>query len=161
MSTIREKLASGDHQQYLQALEELPTLPRDEMVSMVWDVSQSNTALIQARMMNPLREFNPDLAAKLALQILDCTDSLFHFDALYSLWKTRNPIGISRASSMLLTHPDSIVRLWSACYLGECGAHEQIQYLQQALNDDGTDEEGRSVRSGAASAISAILERER
>jgi HEAT repeat protein len=160
MTTIRDRLLSDDHRAYLQAVRELPTLPKDEAVNILWEIAQSNTSRTQARLMNPLRELAPELANTLALQILNDPNSRFHTDALYSLWKTESPMGVARASDMLLTHPNAIVRLWCATYLGTCGTSDQISILRQALGDDGSDEEGREVRNVAEASIAEIIERE-
>ncbi|MCZ2341089.1 MAG: hypothetical protein LC104_04740 [Bacteroidales bacterium] len=160
MDTIRQRLESDDHRAYLQAVRELHNLPQDEVVNMIWAIAESHTGRVKARMMNPLRDYSPELANKLALQILDDVVSEYHADALYTLWKTRSRDGIAPASIMLVTHPDATVRLSCANYLGECGTGEQIPVLQQVLDVQGTDEEGRKVCDIAKAAIAAITERE-
>jgi len=160
MATIRQRLESDDHSVYLLATRELTALPRDEVVKMLWDIAQSHSGEVQARMMDRLNDFDPELANSLALQILDYDYSIYHADALYSLWKTRSSAGVAGASTMLLSHPDAIVRLWCATYLGTCGAREHVQVLQQALSDHGTDAEGREVCEVAEASIAAIIERD-
>lgn len=156
---IQDRMTSEDHSVYLQAVRELPRLPKDQVVTILWHLAQVHTDRIQARLLNPLREYAPDLAAALALQILHEDSSQFHFDALYSLWKTESSVAVSRAADMLLVHSSAVVRMWCATYLGTCGTSEDVPVLQSALNDHGTDEEGREVCKIAAASIQEILER--
>ena len=132
MPNIRDRLESDDHETYLKAGKELLLLPTSEVTSMLWDISQTRTGRVQARMLNQLRKFDPELANKLALQIMSDPKSEFLGEALYSLTQTKSQAGISHASYMLLAHADAIVRLWSAIYLGACGRLGEIPVLQQA-----------------------------
>lgn len=159
MDTIQERLISDDHGVYLHAVRGLQIAPKDQVSVLLWELSQAHTGRIQARLLNPLRTFAPELSSALALQILNDDFSQFHFDALYSLWKTQSPMGLSRAVELMATHSDSIVRMWCATYLGSCGTMKHIPALQYALNDLGTDEEGREVCKVAAAAIQEILDR--
>ena len=156
--TIRERLCSETHLVYLDAWRELAGEPRAEAVAVLRDIAQSASGLVQARILNPLRHYDPEAANELAIRILDVSDSNFHPSALYSLWATRCSSGIGRACRILLTHPDQYARLGAATYLGECGTREQIPVLKQALDDRGTDEEGRTVSEVAEMAIVTIEE---
>ena len=156
---IRRKLEGESHNDYLQALKELSSLTQKDATELLLSIANSHTGRVQARILNPLREIDPKLADKLAVQIISDEHSHFITDALYSLWETNSSDGLDIAARLLLTSSDSIVRIWCATYLGACGNRGHVLALEQALDDRGVDEEGREVRSAARAAIAQITER--
>jgi len=160
MMPLAKMLRNEDENDFISALKELSSLPKQEAISLLEQLAQEADGTFRSRALDGLEKIAPERAEPLALRFLNDPEWFVRIDAVNTLCRLNNRAAAPLIANLLATDPDELVRSWAAFTLGHLGDASVIPVLEMAAEvDTGTDHEGRPIREIALQSIERIRSR--
>ncbi len=160
MRHLAQRLRSEDRRDFNSALSELSSIPKDEAIVLLDELSLEQDGTFRSRAIDGMMRISPERAEALALRLLDDPEWFVRIDAIKNLCKLCSRASLQPIAHILATDADEIVRSWAAFSLGSLGDASVLPVLTTAAEQDsGTDHEGRPIRETAVESIELIRSR--
>jgi HEAT repeat protein len=160
MVHIAQMLRSDDRRDFISALEELSSLPKDEALQLLEQLANEPNGASRSRAMNGMERIAPERAEQFALRFLNDPEWFVRVDAVNTLCRLDTRAAAPLIARLLATDRDELVRSWAAFCLGHLGDASVIPVLATAAEQDrGCDHEGRPISETALKSIEKIRSR--